>query len=287
MLPQWYDERKMKRIKKPADKAPAHYPYALRTRFAKDIVCEFLPPAPRRNGGARRNARSRRPERGKAVILCGGMPGYPGGRIDLMNFLAEKGYWTFVPRFRGTWESGGSFLSRPPERDVIDVIDGISRGFTDLWSGTAYRIARPEIAVIGSSFGGAAAILAVRDPRVRCAVAFSPVTDWRVETEAEPLARLAAFTRAAFGNGYRGATAAAWKKLRGGTFYNPMHEAGAIDGTKLLIIHAKDDKIVYARTSAAFARATGATLVLLPRGGHLSLSKTPALWKKIDRFLNS
>jgi len=244
--------------------------YTLRTRFKKDIIAEFLPPA--------------KPSR-KVIILCGGVPSYPGKK-DLLEFLSAKGYWVFLPRYRGSWESGGSFLKISPHRDLLDVIDQLPREFKDLWSGKTYRIVRPEIYLIGSSFGGAAVILASRDPRVRRAVAFSPVTDWRAETKAESVEKLFQFTRAAFGNGYRG-TQRDWNKLKTGAFYNPAHEAASIDGAKLLIFHAKDDEIVSARTSAAFARATGARLVLLPRGGHLSISNTmaPEFWKKIKRFL--
>ena len=129
-------------------------------------------------------------------------------------------------------------------------------------------------------------ILAARDPRVQRVVAFSPVTDWRVETKTEPLSKLHSFTEDAFGNGYRG-TRRDWEKLKTGTFYNPAYEAASIDGKKLLIFHAKDDKVVYARTSAAFARTTDAKLVLLPHGGHLSISNTmmPEFWKPIQKFL--
>lgn len=245
--------------------------YVLRTRIKRDIVCEFLPPA---LAGAR--------HRSRAIILAGGTPGYPGRREALMQFLAQKGYWTFVPRYRGTWESGGSFLRIPPHRDILDVVDELPRGFRDLWSGKGYRVSRPEVYLIGSSFGGAAVILASRDPRVRRAVAFSPVTDWR----AEQIGTMQRFTREAFGNGYRG-TVRDWRKLESGAFSNPAHEAKSIDGAKLLIFHAKDDTIVSAKTSATFARATGAQLVLLPRGGHLSLSNTMTLafWKKIRVFL--
>ncbi|HUC02123.1 MAG TPA: alpha/beta fold hydrolase [Candidatus Paceibacterota bacterium] len=252
--------------------------YILRTRIKKDIICEFLPPARRPRTGGR--------GADKVIILCGGMPGYPGKRDALMQFLSKKGYWTFVPRYRGTWESGGSFLRISPHRDVLDVIAQLPRGFRDLWSGKLYTVRRPEIYLIGSSFGGPAAILASRDPRVRRAVAFSPVTDWRVETRSEPIEKMQHFTRDAFGNAYRG-SARDWQKLKSGAFYNPAHEAASIDGAKLLVFHAKDDKIVYAKTSAAFARATGARLVLLPRGGHLSISHTmaPAFWKKIRLFL--
>lgn len=241
--------------------------YLLRTRIKGDIVCEFLPPARASN---------------KVVILCGGMPGYPGGRKELCEFLSQKGYWTFVPRYRGTWESGGSFLKLSPHRDVLDIVSQLPRGFKDLWSGKTHKVARPEIYLIGSSFGGAAVILASRDPRVRRAVAFSPVTDWRTETKAELIVQLERFTRAAFGDAYRG-TKHDFNKLKGGKFYNPAHEAASIDGAKLLIFHAEDDKTVYARTSARFARATGAKLVLLKSGGHLSISNTilPKFWKKI------
>ena len=244
--------------------------HILRTRIKKDIVCEFLPPA----------MSSR-----KVIILCGGMPGYPG-KSALPEFLSGKGFWVFVPRYRGSWENAGSFLKISPHRDVLDVIDQLPRGFKDLWSGKTHKISQPEIYLLGASFGGAAIILASRDSRVRRAVAFSPVTDWRAETKMEPISKLRSFTDVAFGNGYRG-TRHDWDKLKAGAFYNPAHEAASINGAKLLIFHAKDDKIVYARISAAFALATGARLTLLPRGGHLSISNTmtPEFWKPIQKFL--
>ena len=244
--------------------------YILRTRIKKDIVCEFLPPAKPSN---------------KVVILCSGMPTHPDKK-ELLEFLSRKGYWSFMPRYRGSWESAGSFLKVSPHRDVLDVIDQLSRGFPDLWSGKTYTVRRPKVYLIGSSFGGPAVTLASRDPRVRKAVALSPVTDWRVDDKAESIDKLATFTRMAFGNGYRG-TEKDWNKLKNGKFYNPAYEASSIDGAKLLIIHAEDDKIVYAKTSATFARQTGARLLLLKRGGHLSLSHTmrPELWRKMRRFL--
>ena len=242
----------------------------LRTRIKKDIVCEFLPPS--------------RPS-GRVIVLCGGMPGYPGGKNSIAEFLSNKGYWVFIPRYRGSWESGGSFLKISPHRDVLDIISQLPRGFRDFWSGTLYNIKRPKIYLIGSSFGGPAVILASRDPRVRKAVALSPVTDWRVETKAEPIDKLGRFTRAAFGNGYRG-TEKDWNKLKSGKFYNPAYDAASIDGTKIFIIHAKDDNVVYAKTSIAFARTTGARLALFPRGGHLHSSHVaqPEFWKKIRMF---
>jgi pimeloyl-ACP methyl ester carboxylesterase len=248
-------------------------PHILRTRIKREIVSEFLPPAATSSSS------------NKVIILCGGMPSYPGGKSEVAKFLSQKGYWVFIPRYRGSWESEGSFLRHSPEKDVIDVIDQLSIGFRDLWSRKIYKIARPEVYLVGASFGGAAVILASRDKRVRKAVAFSPVTDWRAETKTEPINKLRAFASEAFGNGYRFAEKD-WNKLKTGTFYNPAHEADSIDGSKLLIIHAKDDKVVYAKSSVDFSKKVGARLVLVPTGGHFSISNValPKWWKEIEKF---
>jgi len=58
-----------------------------RTRFKKDIVAEFLPPA-------------RLGKKQKLIVLCDGMPSIPR-KQSLMEFLSGKGYWVFYPRYRG------------------------------------------------------------------------------------------------------------------------------------------------------------------------------------------
>src|SRR3990167_11142041 len=95
-----------------------------RARFAKDIVCEFMPPTRKSN---------------RVLILCAGAPVYPGRRADLLPFFAAKGYWVFLPRYRGTWESGGVFLKKSPHKDILDVMSGISRGFVNLETGKIGR----------------------------------------------------------------------------------------------------------------------------------------------------
>jgi len=246
--------------------------YTLRTRIKKEIVAEFVPPIRRSS---------------KVIILCGGMPGYPAKK-ELMFFLAENGYWVFSPRYRGSWESGGLFLRKSPHLDVIDVIDSLSSGFTDLWNNKKCKIKNPKVYLIGSSFGGPAVILASVDKRVKKAVAFSPVTDWRVETKLEPLDWLGKFTRVAFGNGYR-FKQKDWEKLKNGTFYNPIDAAKKLDKNKLFIIHAEDDETVYSDTSVKFAKKLGCKITLLKKGGHLSTSNLmrAAFWKRVSKFLES
>ena len=193
-----------------------------RTRFARDIVTEFLPPA--RALGTRASKRQR------AIILCDGMPSIPR-KQPLAEFLSSKGYWVFYPRYRGAWESGGLFLERSPHLDLLDVITGLSREFRELAFGRRFCVSVDDVFVIGGSFGGAAAILASLDPRVKRVVANCPVVDWailsREEKKETSNPSYAAYIRAAFGNGYR-LSDKNWKKLRGGKFYNPANHAREI-----------------------------------------------------------
>src|SRR5215831_13036140 len=164
-----------------------------RTRFKRHIVTEFLPPS-----------LSGRKQR--VIILCDGMPSIPR-KQPLAEFLASKGFWVFYPRYRGAWESGGEFLRLSPHQDILDVIDELSKGFRELAFGRRFKVKPDEIFVIGGSFGGAAAILAAIDRRVKRVIANCPVVDWAILPAAEKAETsnrsYAAYIREAFGNGYR------------------------------------------------------------------------------------
>ena len=104
-----------------------------------------------------------------------------------MTFLAAKGYWVFYPRYRGAWESGGKFLQKSPHQDILDVIDELPKGVRELAFGKRFSLQPDEIFVIGGSFGGAAAILASLDDRVKKVIANCPVVDWAILAKEERL----------------------------------------------------------------------------------------------------
>lgn len=248
-------------------------PQTLRTRFAQDIVAEFLPPA-------------RATKRTKVIVICDGVPSVPKGP-DLMRLFSKKGFWVFYPRYRGAWESDGVFLKRPPNEDVLDVVSGLSKGFTSLWDGKKFKLRPDEVHVLASSFGGPAGILASRDPRVTKVVAISPVVDWLAASKAEPMDFFLKFMRQAFGNGYRFGRKEEMK-LRSGKFYSPVRHIKEIDGSKLLIFHAKDDESVRWNEVAKFAHASHAELRLFKKGGHLKSGYIiRRYWKQIAAFLSS
>lgn len=239
-----------------------------RARFGNEIIAEFLPPVRNSN---------------KVVIMLSGAPGYPGNKRRLMEQFSRCGYWSVVPRYRGTWESEGTFLEYPPSDDVYIVMDQIAAGFRDLWSGGDYRVHNPEFYLLGGSFGGPASILASRDERVKKAVAISAVADWRAQEHTlEPLDLMSTFVPAAFGQAYR-SDPSVWHKLAQGNFYNPADEKETLPGDKLLLIHCADDKIVHPEPAQKLATDIGAKFILIPSGGHGGVSRAlePKYWKLV------
>ncbi len=248
-----------------------------RTRFKEEIVAEFLPPVHPR-------------KKQRVILLCDGMPSVPRKQA-LAEFLSQKGYWVFYPRWRGAWESDGQFLEQPPHEDLKDVIDELPKGIREIAFGKRFRLAPDEIFVIGGSFGGAAAILASLDPRVKKVVANCPVVNWNIlgtEQKTETSNKsYAAYIREAFGNGYR-LSERNWNKLHSGTFFNPAHHVKELTAAKIMMFHAKDDPYIPWRSVSAFAAAAGIKLRLLARGGHLKTERVVQIyWPQIKHFFES
>lgn len=248
-----------------------------RTRFKHEIVAEFLPPA---------NPRQKQ----KLIVLCDGMPSIPR-KQPLADFLAAKGFWVMYPRYRGVWESGGEFLAKSPHEDIVDILDELPKELKEIAFGQRFPLAPDCVFVIGGSFGGAAAILLSLDPRVQGVVANCPVVDWGILDKAEGAEtsrqNYAKYIREAFGRAYR-LSDANWNKLRSGSFYNPWYHRKEIDGSKVLMFHAKDDPNVPYTQTRKFAEITGARLKTLERGGHISTDYvTRKYWKEIKKFFDS
>jgi pimeloyl-ACP methyl ester carboxylesterase len=167
----------------------------------------------------------------KVIIICDGMPTVPYKR-PLLEFFAKKGYWVFHPRYRGSWESSGKFLRQSPEKDILDVVSGLSKAFISLGDGKRYRLRVSSVYLVAASFGGPAGILASRDRRIAKVVAICPVVDWQAPSRAEPLDVIDRFARKAFGEAYR-FSQKDWNKLKRGRFYNPANHIHEINGRKI------------------------------------------------------
>ena len=246
-----------------------------RTRIGKDIIAEFIiPPSLKAQ------------KEGRVAIICRGAPTMPG-YSSVLEFLAKKGFYAIVPRYRGTWESSGTFLQHDPTGDIKEVIDALAKPLLSLWEGKEYRLPKKiQICLFASSFGGPAAFFLSTDKRVSKVVALSPVCDWSDDCGVEPLDELDAMTKLYYGEGYRLAKNA-WKKLKKGDFYNPMTAIDRIDPTKVLIFHTEDDDVVSIASVERYAVVTDAKLLVSKDGGHLGVSEImePETWKEITKFL--
>jgi len=242
-----------------------------RTKLKKEILCEFVEP-------------QIKSKEVKALILASGLPSMPK-KDETLEFWSKKGYWVFFPRYRGTFESDSELLQKSPAKDVLDTVDAIQKGFSELWGGKKFSPKFSKIYVLGRSFGGGSAIYAGLNKEVTKAVAICPVIDWREPSEIEPLPELGRFLKVAWGNMYRFKNEN-WKKLIDGKIYNPISEIEKLPTGKVLIIHAKDDEVVPYQPTKEFCDKTGAKLITLKSGGH-DFRLLPKFYKTIDKFFNS
>jgi hypothetical protein len=218
------------------------------------------------------------------------MPSIPR-KQPLVEFLSQKGYWVFYPRWRGAWESSGQFPAKSPQQDILDIVTELPKGITELAFGRKFRCSPKGIFVIGGSLGGAASILSSMDSRITKVIANCPVVDWsilRTEQKKETSnSSYPAYIREAFGNGYR-VSDKNWNKLSNGVFYNPAHHIEDLAPSKMMIFRAKDDPYIPWRLVDSFARRSGIKIKLLSRGGRLStVNVVRKYWPQIKRFFDS
>jgi dipeptidyl aminopeptidase/acylaminoacyl peptidase len=115
------------------------------------------------------------------IILPHGGPYGIRDKLDFdteVQFLANRGYAVLQPNYRGSGGYGEAFetlgdgqIGRKMQDDLDDGMDwAVTQGFVD----------PKRVCVVGTSYGGYAALWAVtRNPeRYRCAASFAGVTDW-------------------------------------------------------------------------------------------------------------
>lgn len=242
-----------------------------RTRIGPDIVAEFsIPPT-----AALR-------KKGRVAILGKGVPTMPGSSA-VLEFFARKGFHTILPRYRGTWESGGTFLEHEPTDDLDEVLNALPEPLLSMYEGKKYMLPQKGgIYLFVGSFGGPAGMFLSKDPRVTRVFAHSSVVDWRIPMKKEPVKGFSQMIKWFYGEGYR-IDPRGEQKLLSGTFYNPATAPYEIEPNKVHLFHAKDDEIVPYDSVARFAKHTGIMLTSFARGGHGGTSSfmDTHVWKHV------
>lgn len=230
-----------------------------------EIVFEFVPPEGEQKGVA---------------VLCDGIPSVPKQK-ELLAYLSRKGLFVVFPRYRGTWESGGSFLADPPENDIEKVTELISkRSIIELYAAKEFSLPETPIYLIGSSFGGAVALSLVHNPKISKIIAFSPLITFSTE-----LYQLEHFIRVGFGEGYR-FTNDNWKRMASGKLFSPPAKINTARRESILVVYDFSDATIDPKTIETYVKENNIAVMKTNGIGHLSFSKIPQeTWEDAIKWL--
>jgi len=223
-----------------------------------------------------------------ALILCDGLPSVPKQK-ELIAFLISKNIAVFYPRYKGTWESGGTFLAESPARDIAELATLIKQGnVTELYSQKTFKLKGP-IHALGSSFGGSVALALADNKDISKIVALSPIIDFKSHNDnnnEQDLYALKNFIHDAFGFGYR-FDEQSWDELLQGKVFNPPQTIDSERANDIAVAYGISDTEIDYKKITGYASRNSIRSFSTENIGHLSFSKIPeSLWEKILSFLD-
>ncbi len=214
---------------------------------------------------------------GKLIIILPGLPEYPRPK-EIMIKLADKGYSVIYPKYRGTFESKGSFLEKSPAYDILELIDYISHygKIIDLFFMKEVRLNINEIIVLASSFGSSVGLhLAKLTNKVKKFVLIAPVIDFASHNNGnneQDLENLGRFIKRGYPFIYRFKEGNYKRLLKGNIIPSALDKIKSYSG-KIVIVHGEDDEVVSLKNSINFvSKFPSAELIKLKGKGHFSVS---------------
>lgn len=226
----------------------------------KNIILEFIPSAIKKIKGV--------------IIICPGLPDVPKYK-SLMHILANQGFYVIQPRYKGTWESGGTFANHSPVKDVENIINYITKNkLIELYSYKAFNIKKYKLFILGSSFGGTVALSLIKNKKISKIVSLSPIVNFKTHdnSEEQDLIWLGSFIQRAFFNAYR-FSIKDWKKMMKGELFNPVQKLPADLAKKLMIFYDESDPVIDYRQIEEYISANNIKFFKVNGVGHLSFSK--------------
>ena len=239
----------------------------------KDIVFEFSPSTGEIKG---------------VIILCEGLPAVPKQK-ELISFLSSRNYFIVYPRYKGTWESNGKFLSESPVNDLEEIMNLLKkREITELYSNKTFSIDTDNIIIIGSSLGGSIALSCSKNNLASKIVVFSPIVNFSAhndKNQEQDLIWLEKFVRKAFGMGYR-YKREDWVNMTKGLIFNPPQEIEKDRAKDILVIFGKQDTEIDFKKIENYTEKNKIETICLKDEGHLSFSKiSQEIWDKVFDWL--
>lgn len=239
----------------------------------KDIVFEFSPSVGKPKG---------------IIILCEGLPSVPKQK-ELISFLSSNDYFIVYPRYKGTWESNGEFLSESPVDDIEEIIDLLKkRELTELYSNKTFSVDTDNIFLIGSSLGGSVALSCSKNNLVSKIVVFSPIVNFLTHNDnnqEQDLIWLEQFISVAFGMGYR-YKKENWINMTKGLIFNPPQEIKKDREKEILVVYGQQDVAIDFKKIKNYTEKNNIKTICLKDEGHLSFTKiSQEIWNKVFDWL--
>jgi esterase/lipase len=225
-----------------------------------------------------------------AIII---LPGFPGRNDfgELIELFYDRGYHVFVPRYRGSYQSSGSFLSKSPVDDIIMFARNLDKSFAkDLWDMKKKIFKINKKIIIASSFGGAIACgLIAKYPSFSHLILAAPIWDFAKHNEnndEQDLRHMAEFVKRAYKNCYRLNFNDIIKKLSKFKELSPEYYYPKLKDFPVLVFHDPNDKIVaFRHTKEMLPALNKATYIEHYLGHGLNASLLNAFWKETDKFI--
>lgn len=240
-----------------------------------EIIFEFTPPQKYSQG---------------IIIICDGLPSVPN-RKELMIMLANNGFVSIFPRYKGTWESNGEFLKETPVKDIEEVLQVIKkREITELYFNRKIKLPNKPVHLLGSSFGASVALALSGNKNISKIVALSAIVDFKEHNKTkneEDLVWVGEFIRRAFGEGYR-FNNKRWNEMIRGNLFNPPQNINQETANNILIGYGKlDSQVNYKKIEKYISNNKINQVIFELNGGHMTFSKLPQkIWDKIIMWLS-
>lgn len=221
------------------------------------------------------------------------LPGFPSGNNfeGLINFFYERKYHVFVPRYRGMYQSLGTFMSKNPVEDVIEFVSSLDKGgVKSLWDGQPVEFKLKKKILLGTSFGGGIALgVAAKYPMFSHLILAAPVWDFAEHNkngDEQDLNKMAEFVQKAYKNCYRFKFKDLMKKMAKFEELKPDYYITKLENVPVLAMHDPNDTTVrFNKTKEKIALFPRGTLLEHYFGHKLSEDMINAYWKDIDKFI--
>ena len=225
-----------------------------------------------------------------AIII---LPDFPSrNKYDnLISLFYGRGYHVFVPRYRGSYQSGGKFLSKNIIDELAGFIDALEKGeVKSLWDMKKKEFKINRKLLIGYDFSGAIALgLAAKTQKFSHIMLIAPIWDYSVynsQNGEQDLNEISEFVKRAYKNCYRYTFKDIVKKLKKFQELRPEYYLPLLKKTPILVMHDPNDKAVpFKHTKEKLGEFDNSTYIEHYLGHEFADSLINAHWQMIDKFI--